>query len=140
MRVDARTGEALVMTALMRITVNNRAIKVGNIRYSRGLQGTPAATEAMFLLMKHVFDELGCRRYKWKCDSLNPPPKSAARRPGFINKREFRQSAAYKQRNRMARERLGVCTRKNYLFGLSTLPKFGSSKLPATRWRMPAKA
>ena len=107
MRVDARTGEALVMTALMRITVNNRAIKVGNIRYSRRLQGTPAATEAMFLLMRHVFDELGYRRYKWKCDSLNAPSKSAARRPGFIDKREFCQGAAYKQSNRMARERLG---------------------------------
>ena len=98
--VDARTGEAVGMAALMRIDVKNGAIEVGNIRYSPRLQRTPAATEAMFLLMKRVFDELGYRRYEWKCDSLNAPSKSAARRLGFVYEGKFRQAGVYKQRNR----------------------------------------
>jgi RimJ/RimL family protein N-acetyltransferase len=64
------------------------------------LQRTPAATEAMYLMMRRVFDELGYRRYEWKCDSLNAPSRAAAQRLGFQYEGMFRQATVYKARNR----------------------------------------
>ncbi len=84
----------------MRIDVLNGVIEVGNIHYSPLLQRRPAATEAMFLLMRRVFDELGYRRYEWKCDSLNGPSRNAAVRLGFRYEGLFRQALVYKGRNR----------------------------------------
>ncbi|MEK9904133.1 MAG: GNAT family protein, partial [Rhodospirillales bacterium] len=84
----------------MRIDVLNGVIEVGNIHYSPLLQRRPAATEAMFLLMRRVFDELGYRRYEWKCDSLNGPSRNAAVRLGFRYEGLFRQAVVYKGRNR----------------------------------------
>ena len=77
-----------------------RRDRVGNINYSPLLQRTPAATEAMFLMMRRVFDELGYRRYEWKCDSLNAPSRAAALRLGFQYEGLFRQAVVYKGRNR----------------------------------------
>jgi RimJ/RimL family protein N-acetyltransferase len=84
----------------MRIDRNMGVIEVGNINYSPLLQRKPAATEAMFLMMSRVFDELGYRRYEWKCDSLNAPSRAAARRLGFTFEGIFRQAVVYKGRNR----------------------------------------
>ena len=84
----------------MRIDRANGVIEVGNINYSPLLQRTPAATEAMFLMMRRVFDELGYRRYEWKCDSLNAPSRAAALRLGFQYEGLFRQAVVYKGRNR----------------------------------------
>ena len=98
--IETGSGEAVGMASLMRIDPANGVIEVGNIRYSPRLQRKPAATEAMFLLMQRVFDELGYRRYEWKCDSLNAPSRSAAQRLGFVHEGEFRQAVVYKQRNR----------------------------------------
>jgi hypothetical protein len=58
------------------------------------------ATEAMFLMMRQVFDELGYRRYEWKCDALNAPSRNAALRLGFTFEGVFRQATLYKGRNR----------------------------------------
>jgi RimJ/RimL family protein N-acetyltransferase len=76
------------------------SIEVGHILYSPRLQRRPAATEAMYLLMKRVFDELGYRRYEWKCDNCNGPSKAAAERYGFTFEGLFRQATVYKGRNR----------------------------------------
>jgi RimJ/RimL family protein N-acetyltransferase len=84
----------------MRIDPANGVIEVGNIKYSSALQRTPLATEAMFLLMRYVFDNLGYRRYEWKCDALNAPSRSAALRLGFTYEGIFRQAVIYKGRNR----------------------------------------
>ena len=54
----------------------------------------------MFLMMKRVFDELGYRRYEWKCDALNAPSRNAALRLGFSYEGTFRQATMYKGRNR----------------------------------------
>jgi hypothetical protein len=54
----------------------------------------------MFLMMRRVFDELGYRRYEWKCDSLNAPSRAAAERLGFVYEGLFRQATIYKGRNR----------------------------------------
>jgi len=67
-------------TALMRIDPDNGVMEVGHVSYSRRLQRTRAGSEAMFLLMRRAFDELGYRRYEWKCDSLNTPSRQAALR------------------------------------------------------------
>jgi RimJ/RimL family protein N-acetyltransferase len=75
-------------------------IEVGHINYAPPLQRTAAATEAMFLMMRRVFDELGYRRYEWKCDALNAPSRAAALRLGFQFEGIFRQATVYKSRNR----------------------------------------
>lgn len=98
--VDLATGEAVGLASYLRIDPANGAIEVGNIHYSPRLQQKPAATEAMFLLMRRVFDELGYRRYEWKCDSRNGPSRAAAGRLGFRYEGLFRQAVVYKGRNR----------------------------------------
>ncbi|HEX7073515.1 MAG TPA: GNAT family protein [Hyphomicrobiaceae bacterium] len=98
--LEAGSGRAVGVATLMRIDPPNGVIEVGNIKYSPALQRTPAATEAMFLLMRYVFDELGYRRYEWKCDSLNQPSRAAALRLGFTFEGIFRQAVVYKGRNR----------------------------------------
>jgi RimJ/RimL family protein N-acetyltransferase len=98
--VDARDGRAAGVASLMRIDPANGVIEVGHINYAPRLQRTAAATEAMFLLMGRVFDELGYRRYEWKCDALNGPSRAAALRLGFVFEGIFRQAIVYRQRNR----------------------------------------
>jgi hypothetical protein len=75
-------------------------IEVGHLNYSPAVQRTPAATEAMYLMMRRAFDELGYRRYEWKCDSLNAPSFRAATRLGFRFEGTFRQAVVVKGRNR----------------------------------------
>jgi RimJ/RimL family protein N-acetyltransferase len=98
--VDKETGRAVGVATFMRIDRANGVIEVGNINYSPLLQRKPAATEAMFLMMRRAFDELGYRRYEWKCDSLNAPSRAAALRLGFQYEGLFRQAVVYKGRNR----------------------------------------
>jgi RimJ/RimL family protein N-acetyltransferase len=98
--IERRGGRAVGVASLMRIDAATGVIEVGGINYARPLQRTPAATEAMYLLMRRVFDELGYRRYEWKCDSLNAPSRAAAERLGFRYEGMFRQATVYKGRNR----------------------------------------
>jgi RimJ/RimL family protein N-acetyltransferase len=97
--VDGGTDKAAGVASLMRIDRRNGVIEVGNINYSPLLQRKPAATEAMYLLMKRAF-ELGYRRYEWKCDALNAASRAAAQRLGFSFEGVFRQAVVYKGRNR----------------------------------------
>jgi RimJ/RimL family protein N-acetyltransferase len=97
--VDAATGQAVGVATYMRIDPANGAIEVGNLNFSPLLQRKPAATEAMYLMMKRAF-ELGYRRYEWKCDSLNAPSRAAAQRLGFSYEGIFRQASVYKGRSR----------------------------------------
>lgn len=94
------TGKAVGSAALMRIDPANGSIEVGSIAYSPALKGTRAGTEAMFLLMRRAFDELGYRRYEWKCNALNEPSRRAAERYGFRFEGVFRQAVVTKGRNR----------------------------------------
>jgi RimJ/RimL family protein N-acetyltransferase len=98
--IDAKTNKAVGVAAYLRIDRANGVIEVGHINYSPRLQRTPAATEAMMLMMQRVFDELGYRRYEWKCDSKNAASKRAAERLGFTYEGTFRQAIVYKGRNR----------------------------------------
>jgi RimJ/RimL family protein N-acetyltransferase len=85
---------------LMRIDAANRVIEVGNIMYTPAMQRTPGATEAQYLFASYVFNELGYRRYEWKCNALNAPSRRAAERFGFTFEGIFRQHMIVKGRNR----------------------------------------
>jgi RimJ/RimL family protein N-acetyltransferase len=98
--IDRASGRAVGTASLMRIDPKNGVIEVGHVAYSPLLKNTPAGTEAQFLLMKRVFDELGYRRYEWKCDSLNAPSRRAALRFGFMFEGIFRQAVVYRGRSR----------------------------------------
>ncbi|HEP1818781.1 TPA: GNAT family N-acetyltransferase [Streptococcus suis] len=98
--VDQESQQAIGSLALMNIVPNHRSIEVGWVIFSPQLQRTRQATEAHYLLMNYVFEELGYRRYEWKCDSLNQSSQSAAKRLGFIYEGTFRQALVYKKRNR----------------------------------------
>jgi RimJ/RimL family protein N-acetyltransferase len=97
--VETATGQASGVAGYLRIDRPNGVIEVGHIAYAPRLRRTPAATEAMFLLMAQAF-ALGYRRYEWKCDALNAPSRAAAQRLGFSYEGIFRQAVIYKGRNR----------------------------------------
>jgi len=98
--IECRSGRAVGVASYMRIDPAVGVIEVGGINYAPPLQRTPAATEAMYLMMRRVFEELGYRRYEWKCDALNAPSRAAAMRLGFRYEGMFRQATVYKARNR----------------------------------------
>jgi RimJ/RimL family protein N-acetyltransferase len=98
--VDRQTNLAVGRTTLMRIDPPNRVIEVGGIIFTRALQRSRGATEAMYLLARYVFDELGYRRYEWKCNALNEPSRRAALRLGFSFEGIFRQHMIIKGKNR----------------------------------------
>lgn len=97
--VDKATGRALGVESFLRIDPANGVIEIGHIQMSPPLQRTPAATEAISLLIGWAFDA-GYRRVEWKCDSLNAPSRRAAERYGFVYEGAFRQHMVYKGRNR----------------------------------------
>jgi RimJ/RimL family protein N-acetyltransferase len=98
--IPAATGQAAGYASYMRMDPANGVIEVGNVMFSPALQRTPAATEAMFLMARHVFEDLGYRRYEWKCNALNLPSQRAAKRLGFTFEGIFRQHMIVKGRNR----------------------------------------
>jgi RimJ/RimL family protein N-acetyltransferase len=93
-------GRALGILALLAIRPEHRVIEVGHVVYAPALQRTPLATEAQYLLARHVFETLGYRRYEWKCDTLNEASQRAALRYGFTFEGIFRQHMIGKGRNR----------------------------------------
>ena len=98
--VDMADARARGTAALLRIDPGNGVIEVGHINFSPSLKRTRAGTEAIYLLGKLVFDELGYRRFEWKCDSLNAPSRRAAQRYGFAFEGVFRQAVVTKGRSR----------------------------------------
>lgn len=98
--IDRNQQRALGYVSLMRINQHHGTIEIGNVHYSNQLKRTRVATEIQFLLAQYVFEELGYRRYEWKCDNLNAPSKKAAERLGFTFEGVFRQAVIYKNRNR----------------------------------------
>lgn len=98
--VDLVTGKAAGVASFLRMDPANGVIEVGHISYSPSLQRSTLATEAMYLMMRHAFEDLGNRRYEWKCDDRNGPSRGAAARLGFTFEGIFRQAMVYKGRNR----------------------------------------
>jgi len=98
--VDLTSSRAVGWASYLRIDPAMGSIEVGHVVYSPALQRTPGGTEAMYLMMRRAFDELGYRRYEWKCNSLNAPSWNAAERLGFRYEGTFRQAWVQKGRNR----------------------------------------
>jgi RimJ/RimL family protein N-acetyltransferase len=94
------SGRAVGIATYLRLDPPAGVIEVGHINMSPALQRSTASTEAMYLMMRRVFDELGYRRYEWKCDALNAPSRRTAERLGFVFEGIFRQATIYKGRNR----------------------------------------
>ena len=97
--IDSANEEPVGVASYMRIDPKSGSIEVGSIAYSPRLQRSPAATEAMFLMMRNVF-ALGYRRYEWKCNTFNAPSRAAAQRLGFSYEGVFRNHMVVKGRNR----------------------------------------
>ena len=98
--VDEHTGHPSGMASYLRITPAHGVIEIGNIWFSAALQRTRQATEAIFLLARHAFDDLGYRRLEWKCNALNARSRRAAERFGFCYEGLFRQHMVIKGRSR----------------------------------------
>jgi RimJ/RimL family protein N-acetyltransferase len=98
--IDLETEMAVGVASYLRIEPATGVIEVGHIHFSPEMQGRAISTEAMYLMMRQVFEELGYRRYEWKCDALNLPSCAAATRLGFLFEGTFRQATMYKRRNR----------------------------------------
>jgi RimJ/RimL family protein N-acetyltransferase len=98
--VDNASGKPVGQASYLRVEPTHRVIEVGNIIFSPLLQRRPGATEAMYLMARHVFEDLGYRRYEWKCNALNNPSRQAALRLGFQFEGIFRQHMIIKGRNR----------------------------------------
>jgi RimJ/RimL family protein N-acetyltransferase len=98
--IDRRSGRPLGTASYLRIDPRAGSIEVGAITYSPRLQRTAVATEAMYLMMRRAFEELGYRRYEWKCNALNAASRRAADRLGFTYEGLFRQATVVKGHNR----------------------------------------
>ncbi|MGA0595556.1 GNAT family N-acetyltransferase [Enterovirga sp. CN4-39] len=98
--IDKASGEAVGHATYMRIEPAQRVVEVGNILYTPALQRSIAGTEAMYLMARHAFEELGYRRYEWKCNALNTPSRRAAERYGFTYEGTFRNHMIVKGRSR----------------------------------------
>jgi RimJ/RimL family protein N-acetyltransferase len=98
--VERASGMPGGYASYLRITPAHGVIEVGDIMYTRRFQRTAAATEAMYLMARHAFEDLGYRRYEWKCNALNEPSRRAALRLGFTFEGIFRQHMIVKGKNR----------------------------------------
>jgi len=98
--VRLRDERPLGMAAYLRIAPEMGVVEIGHVWFARELQRTTAATEAIYLLARHAFDELGYRRVEWKCNALNAASRRAAERFGFAFEGVFRQHMVLKGRNR----------------------------------------
>jgi len=98
--IDKASGRIAGRQTFMRIDTANGVVEIGNILWNPPVARTPAATEALYLFARHAFEDLGYRRFEWKCHSLNEPSQRAARRFGFTYEGTFRQHMIAKGRNR----------------------------------------
>ncbi|SNY92329.1 Protein N-acetyltransferase, RimJ/RimL family [Cohaesibacter sp. ES.047] len=98
--IDLESGQVAGRQSLMRIDVNNGGIEIGAIYWGPRIARRQGATEAVYLFMKHVFEDLGYRRFEWKCHNDNTPSKRAAERFGFTYEGLFRQHMVIKGKSR----------------------------------------
>jgi RimJ/RimL family protein N-acetyltransferase len=98
--LDALTALPLGWASYLRIAPAIGSVEVGGITFGSALQRTAAATEAMYLMARHAIEELGYRRYEWKCDDLHAGSRAAAARLGFRYEGTWRNATMYKGRSR----------------------------------------
>lgn len=98
--IDKASGRVAGRQTFLRIDPANGVIEIGHVLWSSLMARTPAATEAFYLFAAHVFDDLGYRRFEWKCNNANEPSKRAAERFGMTHEGVFRQAMVVKGENR----------------------------------------
>ncbi|HEY8576760.1 MAG TPA: GNAT family protein [Devosia sp.] len=98
--VDQKSGKAVGQQGWMRIRPEHGSIEIGGVYWGLPMARTPLATEALYLFARHAFDDLGYRRFEWKCNDRNEPSKAAARRFGFTYEGLFRQDMILKGESR----------------------------------------
>lgn len=98
--IDKATGKVAGRQTLMRLDPANGVVEIGHIYWGPLVSRTPAATEALYLFARHIFDNLGYRRFEWKCNNENLPSRRAAERFGFRHEGVFHQHLIVKGRNR----------------------------------------
>lgn len=98
--IDKATGRAGGWQQLMRIDAPNGVIEIGYVYWGPDISRTRLATEALHLFAQHIFEDLGYRRFEWKCNDRNEPSKRAAIRFGFTYEGTFRQHMIVKGENR----------------------------------------
>lgn len=97
---DNHNSQPVGLIGYLNIQSANGTVEIGHVHFSVKLQKTPAATEAIYLLLSYALDELGYRRVEWKCDNANEGSKRCATRIGFSYEGLFRQHWIYKNRSR----------------------------------------
>ncbi|KKB78687.1 GCN5 family acetyltransferase [Devosia soli] len=98
--IDKASGRALGQQGWMRIRPEHGSIEIGGVYWGLPMARTRLATEALYLFARHAFDDLGYRRFEWKCNDRNEPSKAAARRFGFTHEGVFRQDMILKGESR----------------------------------------
>ena len=98
--IDQRDDSVVGQQGWMRIFPEHASIEIGGVYWGLPMARTPLATEALFLFARHAFDDLGYRRFEWKCNDRNAPSKAAATRFGFHYEGLFRQDRITKGESR----------------------------------------
>ena len=98
--VDRQSGSVVGQQGWMRIRPEHGSIEIGGVYWGLPMARTPLATEALYLFARHAFDDLGYRRFEWKCNNRNEPSKAAATRFGFTFEGIFRQDMIIKGESR----------------------------------------
>ncbi len=98
--IDLKSGKVAGRQTMMRMVPEHGVAEIGHIHWGPLIQKTPATTEAFYLFATHLFDELGYRRFEWKCNNRNEPSKDAALRYGMTAEGVHRQSLVIKGENR----------------------------------------
>ncbi|RWX79146.1 N-acetyltransferase [Neorhizobium lilium] len=97
---DNADGKVVGMASFMRPDPKNGVVEVGSVAHGASMKRSPLSTELHYLMARHVFEDLGYRRYEWKCHNENEPSKKTARRYGFSFEGVFRQHMISKGSNR----------------------------------------
>ncbi len=98
--IDRSSGRAVGRHAWLRIFPEHASIEIGGVYWGLAMARSRVATEALYLFARHAFDDLGYRRFEWKCNALNLPSKAAAERFGFQYEGQFRKDRIFKGQSR----------------------------------------
>ena len=97
--VDTTADRPVGQASFQNAVPHHGTVEIGNIRFSSAMQRTILATEAIFLMMRHVF-EAGYRRLEWKTHAGNTRSRRAAQRFGLSWEGRFRSHMVSRGRSR----------------------------------------
>jgi RimJ/RimL family protein N-acetyltransferase len=70
-------GTVVGSTSYMSLAPEHLRLEIGNTWMNPSTWGTGANVEAKYLLLRHAFEELGCRRVEFKTDARNERARAA---------------------------------------------------------------